>query len=321
MSKKMKCSICMNLLLSKEEYITHLQNCHRKKYEEYMNSILELNNTDYVLNYEMYFEYGNHNLIHEHGNIYCINNKSIKTWNPSNFKMEASTIWSFPNRGDWATHNSKYRGNWSPYIPRNIILRYSNEGDSVLDQFVGSGTTLVETKLLNRAGIGVDINPDALEISKLNLDFQRAGCMEPVLHHGDARNLSFLADNSVDLICTHPPYANIIKYSDGIVGDLSLYEDIDQFIIELKKVAAESYRVLKSNKYCAILMGDTRRKRHIIPLGFKVMDTFLNAGFVLKEIVIKEQHNCKASGFWYQKSIEYNFLLIAHEYLFIFRKP
>ena len=40
----------------------------------------------------------------------------------------------------------------------------------------------------------------------------------------------------------------------------------------------------------------------------------------LKEIIIKEQHNCKATGYWKTNSIKYNFLLIAHEYLFIFKK-
>ena len=39
-----------------------------------------------------------------------------------------------------------------------------------------------------------------------------------------------------------------------------------------------------------------------------------------KEIIIKEQHNCKATGYWKTNSVKYNFLLIAHEYLFIFRK-
>jgi len=66
--------------------------------------------------------------------------------------LETTTVWGFPDRGDWATHSGKYRGNWSPYIPRNVILRYSNENDVVLDQFVGSGTTLVEAKLLGRRG-------------------------------------------------------------------------------------------------------------------------------------------------------------------------
>ena len=244
----------------------------------------------------------------------------ITYWEPTNFDMETTTVWSFPQRGDWATHNPKYRGNWTPYIPRNVILRYSEVGDCVLDQFLGSGTTLVEAKLLNRKGIGIDINYEAIEIAKCNLDFERNDCFEPKIMQGNAVELDFIMDNSIDLICTHPPYANIIKYSENILGDLSLC-DIDDFLEQMKKVAEESYRVLKKNKYCSFLMGDTRKEKHVIPLGFKVMQVFLNTGFILKEIVIKEQHNCKGTGFWHQKSIDFNFLLIAHEYLFIFRKP
>ena len=87
----------------------------------------------------------------------------INKWEPENFELEMNTVWSFPIRGDWATHDAKYRGNWSPYIPRNIILRYSQEGDLILDQFAGGGTTLVEAKLLNRNIIGMDINDVAIE--------------------------------------------------------------------------------------------------------------------------------------------------------------
>ena len=39
-----------------------------------------------------------------------------------------------------------------------------------------------------------------------------------------------------------------------------------------------------------------------------------------KELIIKEQHNCRATGYWKTNSIKYNFLLIAHEYLFVFKK-
>jgi len=244
---------------------------------------------------------------------------NIKQWEPENFNLETTTVWGFPDRGDWATHSGKYRGNWSPFIPRNVILRYSKEGETVLDQFVGSGTTLVETKLLNRKGIGVDINPEAVNLARQNTNFEREGCGETEINVGDARHLDFINDESIDLICTHPPYSNIIKYSENIQGDLSHY-DIDDFLNEMEKVARECYRVLKKDKYCAILIGDTRRKGHMIPIGFNVMETFLQAGFKLKEIVIKEQHNCSSTGYWRNQSIKYNFLLIAHEYLFIFKK-
>lgn len=91
---------------------------------------------------------------------------------PNNFKLEETTIWSFKERGNWATHSGTYPGNWSPYVPRNLILHYSNKGDWVLDQFMGSGTTLIEAKLLGRNAIGIDINPNAINIAKSNLDFK-----------------------------------------------------------------------------------------------------------------------------------------------------
>lgn len=246
--------------------------------------------------------------------------KKIKKWEPDDFELEMTTHWSFPVRGDWATHDAKWRGNWSPYIPRNIILRYSKEGDLILDQFAGGGTTLVEAKLLNRDIIGVDVNDVALNRCREKIDFEHDGANGKVyIHKGNARNLDFIEDNSIDLICTHPPYANIISYSEDIPEDMSLLK-VKEFLHAMKDVAMESYRVLKKDKFCAVLMGDTRQKGHMIPMSFEVMKIFEETGFKLKELIIKEQHNCKATGYWKTNSVKYNFLLIAHEYLFVFKK-
>ena len=243
--------------------------------------------------------------------------KKITKWEPEDFELEMTTHWSFPKRGDWATHDAKWRGNWSPYIPRNILLRYSKEGDLVLDQFAGGGTTLVEAKLLNRDIIGIDVNDVALDRCRDKIDFGANG--KVYIRKGDARHLDFIQNSSIDLICTHPPYADIIKYSEDIAEDLS-HLKVKDFLEEMKTVAAESYRVLKKDKFCAVLMGDTRQKGHMIPMSFEVMRIFEDAGFKLKELIIKEQHNCKATGYWKTNSVKYNFLLIAHEYLFVFRK-
>lgn len=245
-------------------------------------------------------------------------NDKIKTWEPVNFELELNSLWSFPNRGKWATHDAKYRGNFSPFIPRNVILRYSKEGDTILDQFAGSGTTLIEAKLMNRNAIGVDINKNALKTCALKTSFIREKSGKVKLKLADARQLTFIKDNSINLVCTHPPYADIIKYSDGIKGDLS-HLDHESFLYEMKKVAQECYRVLKPNSYCAIVMGDIRKNGHVIPLGFRTLNVFEKVGFKLKEIVIKEQHNCKTTGFWKNNSLKYNFLLLKHEYLFILK--
>lgn len=256
--------------------------------------------------------------------------KRITQWEPKKFQPERTTVWSFKSRGKWATHDGRYRGNWSPYIPRNLILRYSQLYDLILDYFSGGGTTAVEAKLLSRNCIARDINPDALKLTKENLDFATPqnsfsgnGHVPSriKLARGDARELNPIENESVDLICAHPPYAGIINYSaNSVKGDLSTLSASD-FIEQMKRVAQESFRVLKSGRQCAILIGDARKSKHIVPIGFRTIRAFLDAGFTLRELVIKRQHNCKTTGFWYSNSIKYNFLLLAHEFLPIFEKP
>jgi DNA modification methylase len=139
---------------------------------------------------------------------------------------------------------------------------------------------------------------------------------------GDARDLSSIEDKSIDLVLTHPPYMNIIRYSEGkIAGDLSNIGSLPRFCDEIEAVASEVYRVVRPGRYCAILMGDTRRGRHYVPLAFNVMLRFQKVGFILKEDIIKVQHNCSATERWRWKAKRDKFYLIMHEHLFVFRKP
>ncbi|KYH28101.1 MULTISPECIES: TRM11 family SAM-dependent methyltransferase [Clostridium] len=232
-------------------------------------------------------------------------------------ELQQTTLWSFKERGNWATHKGDYPGNWSPYIPRNVILRYSKEGDLVLDQFLGGGTTAVEAALLNRKFIGIDVNDNALSLA-------RKRCRNYInknvnILKGDAKNLVNIKNETINLICTHPPYSNIIRYSNSNKDDISLLQ-LEEYYKAMDMVAKECFRILKRGSYCAILLGDTRKNGFIEPLGFKVMNSFINAGFKIKEIIIKEQHNCSSAKKWLEISKKRNFLLIAHEYLFVFKK-
>ncbi len=301
--------------------------------------------------FEEYLEYiKNHSSVAIEDSILEIGKKwRIETYQPANFKLEKTTVWSFPERGRWATHylNVKYRGNWAPQVARNIILKYSSPGETVLDAFVGSGTTLIECKLLGRHGIGVDINYEALMLTwdRLNFEYEpklavhqhldawlggeeaksSSDYIKPIikLYHGDARNLDKIEDESIDLIATHPPYANIISYTKKAKlktpGDLSKVSSINEYVNEMRKVAEEFYRVLKPGRYLAILVGDTRRHKHYVPIAFRVMQAFLDVGFILREDIIKLQHHMMGTIPWKMK--ERDFHLIAHEHLFVFRKP
>lgn len=163
----------------------------------------------------------------------------------------------------------------------------------------------------------MDINSGTIKIAQKNIDFESGNAIGIYVKEGSATNLEFIKDESIDLICTHPPYADVIKYSKDIEGDISLVS-VEEFLKEIKKVAKESYRVLKKNKICAVMMGDIRKYGNVVPLGFKTMEEFLQAGFKSKEIIIKEQHNCMSTKYWENR--KNNFLLLAHEYIFVFQK-
>ena len=275
---------------------------------------------------------------------------------PGELADVATTVWSFPRRGSWATHRGDYRGNWPPQMARALILMYTEPGDTVLDPMVGSGTTCIEAKLLGRNCIGVDINYNAVMLTLHRLywlekhleklaasggDLSRwlqgriiVGGNDSVsvgemlkarmeVYHGDARNLDKIQDNSIDLVATHPPYYNIIRYSSGsrTPGDLSSAGSLEEYLEMIYQVAREAYRVLKPGKHMGILVGDTRIHKHYVPITHYVLEVLLKAGFILREEVVKIQHKMKTTREKWARLKGRDFLLIYHEKLFILRKP
>ncbi|MEM2982945.1 MAG: DNA methyltransferase [Candidatus Bathyarchaeia archaeon] len=207
-----------------------------------------------------------------------------------------------------------------------MIDRYTKPGEVVCDPMMGSGTTLVECKLLGRDGIGVDINSNAVMIAMNRLDFRYVPIdpkyREPHIriYQGDARRLDNIDDQTIDLVATHPPYCGIVTYSKSqFPGDLSAMK-FEDFLVEIGKVARECFRILKPDKYCGILIGDTRKHRHYVPIHIGALNKFLEAGFVLKEDIIKLQHKTKTTREKWRGRY-YDFYKIAHEHLYIFRKP
>lgn len=253
------------------------------------------------------------------------NHISVKEFVPKDFKLEESTIWRFPTRGKWGVHTHTYPGNWAPEIPRNIILRYSKPNSVVLDPFIGGGTTLIECLLLGRNGIGVDVNPRAVAITELRLKSLRREARKQdyslsnvtiKVKWGDARNLNFVSDGSIDLICAHPPYMDAIVYTESRFDDFSRISDSEDYITEIHKVAKEFRRILKADGYVGIMIGDVRKKSQLIPLGFKLQEAFTEEGFKIHEIFVKEEERCSSNEFYRNQDVV---VRIAHEYIFIFR--
>ena len=72
---------------------------------------------------------------------------------------------------------------------------------------------------------------------------------------------------------------------------------VKDFIVQMEVVVLKCHRMLKSGKFCAILMEDMCKRGCVIPMSFDVMEIYCAVGFTLKEIIIKEQLTARQPGF------------------------
>ena len=260
--------------------------------------------------------------------------RAVAEWAPNDFQLETTTIWDFLHRGNWAVHIGDYRGNWPPQLVRNLIQRYSREGDLIIDPFMGGGTTLFEAWLLGRRSVGIDISRLAVQTTKGRLEEMEEAAkssdkialdpdMKPVAVQGNALkfretvNHLGIGQENVSLACIHPPYLDALQYTKDNENDLSRIDDPQEFARRISLLAEEVREALEPGGYCAVLMGDVRKSGRLIPLGNVTLTKFLSVGLDLQDIIIKTQHRDRSSEFYTRGN---KLLLLSHEYLFILKK-
>jgi len=64
---------------------------------------------------------------------------------------------------------------------------------------------------------------------------------------------------------------------------------LQDFFEEMSCIANESFRVLKPGGHAAILIGDTHKHAHFVPISYRTLEVFLRAGFALREDITKLQ--------------------------------
>lgn len=341
-NRKVKCCYCSNIV--NRSILPHIRKEHPEKWDMWKEKMIDYYNKGnnpkkimydiFSVNKQPLFTWSviekEINIMIEEGKpVNLPVKKNITKWEPEDNKfmkwLDKTTTWHFKKRGDWATHSGRYRGNWPPQIPRYFISKYTKPGDWVFDGFLGGGTTLVECKLLGRNAIGYDINPFAVNITKKQLDvideeskksLIKLPSSKIIVEENDVISTKNIKDKFFDLICTHPPYFNSLKYTHGNQRDLSRINSVDKFLENIALASKNFYRVLKPKKKCVILIGDIRKKNFIYPLGSKVMDVFLDQKFKLKDTIIKQQYNDRSTSFYVNQKIR----RINHEYLYIFEK-
>lgn len=140
--------------------------------------------------------------------------------------------------GEYIYGDPTFHGNTPPVIGFLSMMKHTEEGETILDPMAGSGTLIDICNGFNRKIKAYDIKP-----------------MRDDIQFGNATKIE-LPDESVDMIFCHFPYWNMVEYSTN-ENDISTMNFI-LFLSRVKEIFVEFKRVLKTKKYCAILIGDKR---------------------------------------------------------------
>jgi len=204
------------------------------------------------------------------------------------------SVVSYPDRGPWG--DPRYRGNCSGHLIKDLILRFSAK--SVFDPAQGSGTVREVVTGINQH-------------LKKQIDYEGRD-----LKQGCDILTNQLPEKQFDLVFYHPPYWDIIHYSNN-PKDLSNSSTLEDFERRLNQSIEKLFEAVKPGGIIAVLIGDKRRSGNY----YVLMRTLLTNNKIghLKALIIKLQHNCKSDRMFYNSQNPF-LIPIKHEYCLIFQK-
>lgn len=258
-----------------------------------------------------------------------INDINLNLWKEYT-DIITDSLWILDKRDSSGVHKADYWGNFIPQIPNQMMKRYTKKGEWVLDPFVGCGTTLIEAQRLGRNAIGIELQERMVEIANNSVGYEpnRFNTVNEAIV-GDSAEINYgtvlkkYGQKSVQLLMMHPPYFDIIKFSND-PRDLSNAKSINDFLVMMNKIVRKASEFLDKGRYLALVIGDKYSKGEWIPLGFLTMQEVLKNGFILKSIIVKNFEETfgkrNQKELWRYRALVGGFYIFKHEYILLFRK-
>jgi len=258
-----------------------------------------------------------------------INDLNLNRWKEYD-DIITDSLWILNKRDNSGVHHAGYWGNFIPQIPNQLLRRYTKKGEWILDPFLGSGTTLIEAQRLGRNAVGVELSKKVLDQTRKNIAKEtNPDKIKLEFVHGDSaavdlkKVISDINIKSFQFQIFHPPYWDIIKFSDS-KSDLSNTNSIEEFLKGFGSVLDNCLPHLDKKRFAAVVISDKYSGGEWIPLGFYVMQELIKRGMILKSTIVKnfEETTAKRNQkeLWRYRALAGGFYVFKHEYIFIFQK-
>lgn len=268
-----------------------------------------------------------------------LNDLTAREWLP-----ETVSVWN--QRGLGAGHpdariERQHPAPFSFTDVSRLIRFFTKKGATVLDPFVGVGSTLKACALLNRKGIGIELNEGFARLARERLRIEIQGETAPVEDQqtiivGDARHVvGQIGDESIDFLVTSPPYWAILRKEDHKVRqerinqglavnygddprDLGTISDYGDFLKELVAIFADCARALKPGKYAAIIVSDFRHKSTYHMFHADLAERLKPCGLEMRGLTVLYQRHKKIYPYGYPYSFVPN---VHNQFILILQKP
>ncbi|OGO16944.1 MAG: DNA methyltransferase [Chloroflexi bacterium RBG_16_48_8] len=253
-------------------------------------------------------------------------------------------VWQFNYEGRDIRDKKQHPATFPIAIPSRFIELLTHKGELVLDPFVGSGTTLVAARDLDRNAIGFDLSEEYVNLSNervAQLKFFTESNQIAILD--DARNIdNYIDEETVSLIVTSPPYANLLnrkrknKSRRGDMRNNDQYGKVEQYSQdprdlgtmpedEYSTAMAEIFSVilslLKKRGHCIVNVPDMWWKNQRITLHISVIEALRSVGYELRNIIIWDRTNIVNRVGIFGWPNNYITMGVTFEYLLDFWRP
>lgn len=266
-----------------------------------------------------------------------MNDLTAKEW-----LSESVSVWT--QRGLGAKHPEAQieRLHPAPFSFQDVgrlISMFTKVGMTVLDPFVGVGSTLKACALLGRNGVGIELNEVFSDLARQRLKVELPPDIDvsnQTIHTGDVRVAAGkLEPNSVDFVVTSPPYWGILNKkpdhkvkSERVSHDLSVnygtdprdlanITDYEEFIDELANCLESCSLALRDRKHLALIVGDFRHGGRYYPFHADIARALEARSFTLKAMNVLYQRHKRVFPYGYPAAYVSN---VHHQNIVILRK-